>query len=125
MVNDPKFPHTVCRMECRWSSEEPAVQARLETEFWKSAQWQPITKEWNGDEADSRWETAFASRWTANFLYFTFQTRFLNLTMSESPEIGKRTHALWEKEDVVEVFLSPDIQTIECYREFELSPSSQ
>lgn len=111
--------------ECRRADEEPPVTAELETQFWGTAQWQPISTQWNGKAVDPQWETSFAARWTEGFLYFGFQTRFQNLTMADDPVIQTRTPGLWDKEDVVEVFIASDLKHPNCYKEFELSPSAQ
>jgi hypothetical protein len=124
MLNIPPA-HFSRLIECRWSGEEEAVKADLETRFWKGAHWQAIATQWNGEPVDPRWETSFASRWTDGFLYFGFHARFECLTMTEQPVVRGRTYELWNKEDVVEIFLAPDLNTPNLYKEFELSPSAQ
>ena len=112
-------------IECFWSEFEPSVRTVLTTDFWRAADWQEVGAQWNGKGADPRWQTRFATRWTPNFIYFAFQTRFVELTMVDQPNLDTRTHELWKKEDVVEIFLNPDIRFPNRYKEFELSPSSQ
>jgi hypothetical protein len=112
-------------LECRWSDEEQPVRADLGTEFWRAAQWEAISTQWNGEAVDPQWETFFAARWTGEFLYFGFHSQFQNLTMVDRPQIETRIHDLWDKEDVVEIFMAPDLRRLNCYKEFELSPSAQ
>lgn len=112
-------------LECRWANEKPPVKADWGTEFWRGAQWQAISTQWNGEAVGPPWETSFATRWTKDFLHFGFDCRFQKLTMSDRPQVQTRTHDLWDKEDVVEIFISPDLRRPNCYKEFELSPSAQ
>lgn len=112
-------------IECLWSKHSPAIKGDLQTVFWQSAIWLPILKQWNGMGAGSRGATFFAARWSNEFLYFGFRSQFKLLTMSDHPERFKKTRELWNKEDVVEVFIAPDPATINRYKEFEVSPSSQ
>lgn len=67
----------------------------------------------------------FASRWSDQFIYFAFHTHFFQITITKQPVLHSRTYELWAKEDVVEVFLAPDVGAITHYKEFELSPSGQ
>lgn len=120
-----KNPPTLPRMECRYSPHETEVDGSIEKVFWNAAEWQPIDKQWNGSASDPQWETAFASRWTDQFVYFAFRTHFFRITVANRPVTQARTHELWAKEDVVEIFLAPDVAAISHYKEFELSPSGQ
>jgi alpha-galactosidase len=124
MLNTPPV-HSSRWMECRWSGEEEPVNADLGRRFWKAADWQAIATQWDGEPVDPRWHTSFASRWTAEFLYFGFHADFEGLTMVDQPIRQRRTQGLWTKEDVVEVFLGPDLDFPDRYKEFELSPSAQ
>jgi alpha-galactosidase len=112
-------------VECRFSRNEPDLLTPLEASFWSEADWQEVTCQWNGDPADEKWRTAFASKWTPRFVYFAFTCQYEELTTSCQPNLRTKTQQLWNKEDVVEIFLSPDIRHLDCYKEFELSPSSQ
>ncbi|MBZ5535499.1 MAG: carbohydrate-binding family 9-like protein [Acidobacteriia bacterium] len=124
MMNTPsRIPSRV--YECRWAEEGPPLTADLGTEFWEAAQWQAISTQWNGEAVDPQWETSFAARWTEDFLYFGFHSRFQNLTMVDRPLVQTRTPSLWDKEDVVEIFIAPDLKRPNRYKEFELSPSAQ
>jgi len=124
MMNTPSI-HPARVLECRWADEERPVKADLGTDFWRAAQWQAISTQWNGEGVDPQWETSFAARWTEHFLYFGFHAAFKNLTMVDRPLVQERTHNLWDKEDVVEIFMAPDLSRPNCYKEFELSPSTQ
>lgn len=121
---DPN-PHDSPCIECRWSATESSLEARFETNFWNFADWRSIDRQWNGQQAEASWATRFASGWTTNYLYFAFLSRFQKLTMTQYPDVNAKTPLLWEKEDVVEVFIAPDAAFPLQYKEFELSPSSQ
>ncbi len=111
--------------QCRWAEEDPPLGGQLSSDFWRSAEWQSILRQWDGQPIPSRWETAFASRWTGQFLYFAFRSHYDVLTCTDRPSTASKTPTLWEKEDVVEIFLAPDQNHLTQYKEFEVSPSSQ
>jgi hypothetical protein len=121
----PEPPPTLPKTECRRAEAEPTVTAQLETDFWETALWQSIAFTWNGEPSPPESHTSFASRWTGNFLYFAFRTRYRQLTICDRPTLDSRTPQLWNKEDVVEIFLAPDPDMINRYKEFEVSPSAQ
>lgn len=122
---NPEVPCSLSTIECRWSETQPPVRADLDTEFWHKAIWRRIYRQWNGEEANGCWETLFGVRWTSRFVYFAFHVPFIHLTMTNCPVLLSRTHQLWKKEDVVEIFIAPDINRLSRYDEFELSPSGQ
>ncbi len=112
-------------IECRRSSLETPLRADLDSEFWRLAQWQRIATRWDGAPVEPSWQTDFACRWTARYLYFAFRTHYVNPTVSSQPVLDRRTHELWNQEDVVEIFLAPELDFPNRYKEFELSPSGQ
>jgi hypothetical protein len=121
----PEPPPPIPKTECRSAETDPTVTARLDTDFWETAMWQSIAFTWNGELAPPECHTSFASRWTSNFLYFAFRARYRQLTICDLPALDVRTPQLWNKEDVVEIFLAPNPNLINRYKEFEVSPSAQ
>ncbi|MDD5543382.1 MAG: carbohydrate-binding family 9-like protein [Acidobacteriia bacterium] len=112
-------------LKSRFSQADIPLAPDFQNPVWMEAGWKPISTQWNGNPVDQQWTTRFASRWTASHLYFAFDCRFLQMTAAQVPQRAAKTHHLWDLEDVVEIFLSPEIAQLECYREFELSPSGQ
>lgn len=71
---------------------------------------------------DSR--TEIRSRWTKNNLYFLFTSRYENLYLTTNPSTASDTWGLWDY-DVVEVFIGHDLNNIQTYKEFEISPQGE
>ncbi len=61
--------------------------------------------------------------WSPQYLYFSYECPYVRLTVFKTPSPRKRDD-LWAK-DVVEAFIGPDLQKINHYAEFEVSPSNE
>lgn len=68
--------------------------------------------------------TEIRSRWTDQYLYFLFVSRFETLYPRPNPNPAKEAWGLWEY-DVAEVFIGDDLQNIKVYKEFEISPDGE
>lgn len=64
------------------------------------------------------------SVWTPTNLYFLFISRFETQHLKENPSATEETWGLWDY-DVVEVFIGHDLENINVYKEFEISPQSE
>ncbi len=92
----------------------------------------PESEQWKGIEAvvadhgrfgetltDAR--TEIRSRWTKKNLYFLFVSRYQTLYLQPNPSLAADSWGLWDF-DVAEVFIGHDLQNIQRYKEFEVSP---
>jgi len=68
--------------------------------------------------------TEIRSRWTNNNLYFLFICPYENLHLKPNPVLDKDTWGLWEW-DVAEVFIGANLDNINLYQEFEVSPKGE
>mgnify|MGYP005846044805 CR=1 FL=1 len=67
--------------------------------------------------------TEIRSRWTGRHLYFLFISKYESLHLRPEPNPEKETWGLWDY-DVVEVFIGHDLENINRYKEFEVSPQN-
>jgi hypothetical protein len=68
--------------------------------------------------------TEIKSRWTPNNLYFLFISHYESLYPRPNPTPEKEVWGLWDY-DVVEVFIGHDLENINLYKEFEISPDGE
>ena len=68
--------------------------------------------------------TEVRSRWTPDNLYFLFISHYESLYGRPNPTPEKEAWGLWDY-DVVEVFIGNDLQNINLYKEFEVSPDGE
>lgn len=68
--------------------------------------------------------TEIRSLWTAKNLYFLFSSRFETMYLRPQPQPDQETWGLWDY-DVVEVFIGHDLENINRYKEFEVSPRAE
>jgi hypothetical protein len=68
--------------------------------------------------------TEIRSRWTKNNLYFLFTSNYQTMYLKPNPSTAGDTWGLWDY-DVVEVFIGHDLNNIQVYKEFEISPQSE
>ncbi|MFO0970651.1 MAG: carbohydrate-binding family 9-like protein [Gemmataceae bacterium] len=90
---------------------------------WKRA---PRVVTTTGRFAESQPEarTEIRSRWTGKYLYFLFISKYQSLYLKPNPSTTQETHGLWDY-DVVEVFIGHDLNNINLYKEFEVSPQNE
>lgn len=106
------------------SSEDFAPDGNLEKSIWKNAKWlkfdhDPFTlKHFPGAE------TAVASLWTSEYVYFAFRCKYATLNTYEGEDPAKERWELWNR-DVVEVFANPEPEHVNHYYEFEVAPNNQ
>jgi hypothetical protein len=67
--------------------------------------------------------TEIRSRWTPDNLYFLFSASYESMYLKPSP-IKEETWGLWDF-DVVEVFIGYELDRMERYKEFEVSPMEE
>jgi len=77
---------------------------------------------WGKPMTGSRME--IRSVWTPTNLYFLFISQFETQHLKENPSATEETWGLWDY-DVVEVFIGHDLENINVYKEFEISPQSE
>lgn len=68
--------------------------------------------------------TEIRSVWTPNNLYFLFINHFETQHLKPNPSSTEETWGLWDY-DVSEVFIGHDLENINVYKEFEVSPQSE
>ncbi len=111
---------------------EPAVLRSFQAAADFALTTKPESKEWKGIEgvvADhgrfgetlSNARTEIRSRWTEKNLYFLFVSHYETLYGQPNPSLKGDSWGLWDY-DVAEVFIGHDLQNIQRYKEFEVSP---
>lgn len=68
--------------------------------------------------------TEIRGLWSRRYLYLLFVSQFEKLKLKPNPSAKKETWGLWDY-DVVEVFIGSDLDKIDRYKEFEISPQSE
>lgn len=68
--------------------------------------------------------TEIRSRWTNANLYVLFVCPYQELYLKPNPTTTTETNKLWEW-DVAEIFIGDDLQNIQRYKEFEISPQGE
>lgn len=115
-------------------SEPPAIES-LQAEndvplaldatstFWRGARVVTMENDRFGKMVP-RFRTEVRTRWTKNNLYFLFTCPYEELYLKPSPNTHEETNELWNW-DVAEVFIGSDFDTIQRYKEFEVSPQGE
>lgn len=68
--------------------------------------------------------TEVRSRWTNKNLYLLFVSHYEKLYLKTDPVFDRDTQNLWDY-DVVEAFIGHELQNIQVYKEFEVSPRGE
>jgi hypothetical protein len=68
--------------------------------------------------------TEIRSRWTKKNLYLLFISNYEKLYLKPNPILNADTRGLWDY-DVAEAFIGHDLQNIQVYKEFEVSPQGE
>ncbi|MEZ5399488.1 MAG: carbohydrate-binding family 9-like protein [Bryobacteraceae bacterium] len=95
----------------------------------------PLSANWRGvpgvETSNDRYgkpvagaRTEIRSRWTGANLYFLFVSDFERMNLRSKPERITETFGIWEN-DVVEVFIGHDLERINRYKEFEVTPQEE
>jgi hypothetical protein len=71
-----------------------------------------------------RFRTEVRTRWTKNNLYLLFTCPYEELYLKPDPNTQQETYELW-KWDVAEAFIGSDLDVIQRYKEFEVSPQGE
>lgn len=77
---------------------------------------------WGKPQPEAR--TGIRSRWTRENLYFLFISQYETLHLTPKPTPEKETWGIWEF-DVVEVFIGHELEKINLYKEFEVTPQGE
>lgn len=91
--------------------------------FWQQSEPVFITGDTFGNPVPSHL-TEIRSRWTQNNLYLLFVAPYEELNLKPSPDTKSETNRLWNW-DVAEAFIGSDVENIQHYKEFELSPQGE
>ena len=106
-----------------FAADDSALDANPLSEFWAAA---PLT--WMTDDAYGNkipgHATEIRSRWTVSNLYFLFVCPYQELHLKPNPVFDRPTGGLWNW-DVAEAFIGSQLDPIDRYREFELSPQGE
>ena len=105
------------------SERDSKPAANRNSSFWKKIQGVTIANDSMGRPAPE-YRTEVRSRWTRNNLYLLFVCRYEKLWLRPNPELTAETNELWNW-DVAEAFIAGDIEHVNRYREFEVSPRGE
>jgi hypothetical protein len=106
-----------------YSDRESKPAADQGSAFWKGIDPVIIESDYMG-EPMPRYRTEVRSRWTKNNLYLLFVCPYEEFWLKPNPDALQETNELW-KWDVAEAFLGSDLEHINRYREFEVSPHGE
>jgi hypothetical protein len=93
--------------EEEWSTAAPA---RIEYALADATSWPNLS-------------TSVRALWTDEYLYLAYEAPYTRLTMAAEPAPAER-QGLWD-DDVVELFLAPDVDNVKSYTEFEWAPNGE
>jgi len=108
----------------RHSSQDVAPDGNLEKSAWKKAKWVKFDHDPFTLKHFPAAETAVASFWTSDYVYFAFRCKYTTLNIYEGQDPAKERWELWNR-DVVEVFANPQPEHVNHYYEFEVAPNNQ
>jgi hypothetical protein len=100
-----------------------ALTANPEAAEWKNVQGVVAAADRYGKPLPEA-RTDIRSRWTDQYLYFLFVSKFETRHPRPNPTSAKEAWGLWDY-DVVEVFIGDDLNNINTYKEFEISPDGE
>jgi hypothetical protein len=105
------------------ASQDVLLSVDPKDPFWKDApvfyvELDPFGKPLAGHKTEVR------SRWTPNNLYLLYTCPYEELFLKPNPETARETNQLWDW-DVAEAFLGSDFNSIQQYKEFEVSPQGE
>ena len=107
-------------LKSRRAARDFPLTADPERAPWKDApRVVTVTERWGKHEPGAY--TEIRSRWSPGYLSFLFISRYQTLNRMPGTVAGKETWGLWDF-DVVEVFVGSDLERIQLYKEFEVSP---
>jgi alpha-galactosidase len=89
---------------------------------WSRAQPLRFSHDWQGKNADPDRETELRLLWTGTTLYARFVCRYRELFVFDDSDPNSRRDHLWDR-DVAELFLQPEAERPQYYKEFEVSPN--
>ncbi len=105
--------------DSRFTKAEPTLEAKA----WKKAPLVVAAQDRFGKPLPEH-RTEIRSLWTPTHLYFLFTSNYKSMYLRPTPQLDKETHGLWDY-DVVEVFIGHDLEKINLYKEFEVSPRGE
>ena len=105
--------------DSRFTKAEPTLEAKV----WKKAPLVVAAQDRFGKPLPEH-RTEIRSLWTPTHLYFLFTANYQSMYLRPTPQLDKETHGLWDY-DVVEVFIGHDLEKINLYKEFEVSPRGE
>jgi len=99
------------------------VNGEIDKSAWERAT--PVLLEYESRSSVARpqFSTAVRALWSDKFLYLAFECPFTELT-TFAPVQQKERMGLWER-DVVEAFIGADMENINRYTEYEVSPTNE
>lgn len=105
------------------ATHDVVVNTDTQSAFWRGAK--PIYLERNAmGQTVPDLRTEVLSRWTRNNLYFLFICPYQQLNLNPNPHPRTETNKLWQW-DVAEVFIGWNLNHIDRYKEFEVSPQAE
>jgi alpha-galactosidase len=110
--------------EAHYSANEIAA-ADLDHEAWREALPVPINRYWSGVAAPAARHAEARLLWTNEAICVRFVCQQQEpLIINSMPQTKTKTLGLWER-DVCELFLSPDLDEVHRYFEFEAAPTAE
>jgi hypothetical protein len=110
-------------LSSRYAKTAPPLTADPSAAVWKKAPMVVAAQDRFGTALPEA-RTEIRSLWTATDLYFLFTSQYESLYLRPTAQLDKETYGLWDF-DVVEVFIGHDLERINLYKEFEVSPRGE
>ena len=110
-------------MKAAWIESDFDLDGDLSKAIWQKAEAVRMDRSIRDGTARTDLSTTVRCLWSAQYLYFSYECPYVKLTVFNPPSPRKRDD-LWRL-DVVEAFIGPDLQNINHYAEFEVSPSNE
>jgi alpha-galactosidase len=98
----------------------PNSQGFPQVDSWMNAPAVSFSADWRGENPDPERETTARLLWSFDRLFFRFDCRYRQIFVYAGG--GSRRDELWLR-DVAEVFICPESESPNRYREFEVSPN--
>lgn len=109
-------------MRSRYAPADFELTANPEAPHWRDAP-SVVTESGRWGEPLKNARTEIRSRWSDRNLYFLFISQYESMRLRPQPNPEEETWGLWDY-DVVEVFIGHDLERINRYKEFEVSPQN-
>jgi len=104
--------------------KDVALSADPTKSHWKNVKGVVTTTDRFGKPVPGGSRTEIRSIWSPENLYFLFINKYENQYLKANPSKTDETWGLWDY-DVSEIFIGEDLENINLYKEFEVSPQGE